>query len=1126
MSRNILDPVAALARARRICAIGTALAMVGTVALVALGLIATLDVLLPFPRIARILLATVGASALCAWIYVRWREAERLHTSQTAAQAMESACPEFGQQFRTALELAHRGIPGEAEPEAKLFAERLIAQAEESMGRSSWGALVPTRRRALWVAGVVTVAIAVAIGAARWPDFRLGLVRIASPATAGTYTQLRWVLAPSVFDERHPPRFELRVERRIAEPSLFIREPGGEWVKASLTALPDGRSWDIVLTGRTSDLELYATAGDARTAPHVAAFEPIAKLTTTRVHLVYPEYTGLSPEEREQGDVSVVEDTRVRWEFKFNVMPKQVEWRIGAEPAQRLTVDPASLTATVEWTANTNRENGIVSVHDNSGELVDSWRYVAEGFADALPTVELLEPVKDQEATSVAELPVRIRAKDDFGISEVGLVLESAGQREWVLEKVITERDQRNVSEIATAMLEKVPLTLRDNVRLYAYALDHKPRGGPRAVSPLTSIDIREFKKRWLFRDGDGGDGGNRQQVSDGLMKLGQIISTQRSVVSDTFLLRNNTRSAGVAVTASATPIGLREAELAANGRELTEQWLDAGGISRDDVALLDTASTQMEEASESLGIQGVADVDKGFATSDRALSTLLQLRKRLLTILTKGGEGGEKPKPEDQIRPLAELAKEAERLALEERDVRAQLAPEAAAGTNLDATRRQHQVVVSDGGELYAAVVDHPQTNDALVRLMGEAESAFRTADERLHGPQSHDAVPSLDIAEQRLLEVAGFLRAMELTQVVDTLKKLADKAEQDGQSTQDSGAGKEGTAQQQTKESAEQQKEPVRQAARNTSLTDQVLEALAEKAGVAGKAADLETSDAEKSLGDTLSELREQTAPGKLAGELGQLADLQQKTAGDGTETKALAESAAGKLKEMAREFRETAGRLEASRAAKLAAAQAQARELQKQLAAAGEKAGEKPGKGSAEGKPGDKPGEKGLAKGEQPGKGSAAGKPGDKPGEKGLAKGDQPGKAGAGEKPEDAKQGGRGGIAGDLEAVKNESGGQAMGRFSKTLRSIGDEQLNEFSIKLFNSPFDRNALLLVEEAAQRIAELVAELPATSPPLAAAGRIPESRRREVEDYFRNLSDDFGSEDWNAPPEPGAKTE
>ena len=48
-------------------------------------------------------------------------------------------------------------------------------------------------------------------------------------------------------------------------------------------------------------------------------------------------------------------------------------------------------------------------------------------------------------------------------------------------------------------MLEKVPLSIRDNVRLHAYALDHKPRGGPRAVSTLRSVDIREFKKRARF---------------------------------------------------------------------------------------------------------------------------------------------------------------------------------------------------------------------------------------------------------------------------------------------------------------------------------------------------------------------------------------------------------------------------------------------------------------------------------------------------------------------------------------------------------------------------------------------------------------------------------------------------
>jgi hypothetical protein len=77
------------------------------------------------------------------------------------------------------------------------------------------------------------------------------------------------------------------------------------------------------------------------------------------------------------------------------------------------------------------------------------------------------------------------------------------------------------------------------------------------------------------------------------------------------------------------------------------------------------------------------------------------------------------------------------------------------------------------------------------------------------------------------------------------------------------------------------------------------------------------------------------------------------------------------------------------------------------------------------------------------------------------------------------------------------------------------------------LFNLPFSRDALPLVEEAAQRIEELVAALPtAAAAPLAAAGRVPESRRREVEDYFRNLSDDFGGEEWGQPAAPGQKSE
>jgi len=76
-------------------------------------------------------------------------------------------------------------------------------------------------------------------------------------------------------------------------------------------------------------------------------------------------------------------------------------------------------------------------------------------------------------------------------------------------------------------------------------------------------------------------------------------------------------------------------------------------------------------------------------------------------------------------MKPLSALAKEAERLAREEHDVRGQLAPEVSEGTNIEATRRQHEVAVADGGELYAEIVDHPQANAEMMRLYRELVGA-----------------------------------------------------------------------------------------------------------------------------------------------------------------------------------------------------------------------------------------------------------------------------------------------------------------------------------------------------------------------------------------------------------------
>jgi hypothetical protein len=52
-------------------------------------------------------------------------------------------------------------------------------------------------------------------------------------------------------------------------------------------------------------------------------------------------------------------------------------------------------------------------------------------------------------------------------------------------------------------------------------------------------------------------------------------------------------------------------------------------------------------------------------------------------------------------------------------------------------------------------------------------------------------------------------------------------------------------------------------------------------------------------------------------------------------------------------------------------------------------------------------------------------------------------------------------------------------------------------------------------VDAADQRLQELIDQLPVDPNLAAARNKMPEQSRREIEDYFRDLSDDFGGEVW-----------
>lgn len=1095
-SSPVIAPLAKLARARRKHARGIAIAGILAAVLVGIGLLSFLDIWAEWRPPVRMALAAILGIGAFVILAKRLRKAEQ-HDAMEAARVVEEARPELGQKLRTALEVSKRG-------EQDYFSDRLLRETERELELSPCASLVP--RKQLWQRRLAALAglAALVITASNWGDFSHALKRVLLPHQDLTYTKVLWRSLPRGYDETHPPRLEFEVTGRAAEPELLLRQRDGSWKPVELTRRSDGRTWDVVFTGKTDDLQVKVVAGDARQDEKTIAFRPIPKLIDTLATVKYPDYTGLKDESVPGGDVRSVEGSTAEWLFTFDHPPAKITWSVaGSEPVE-LSPQGSEPKYAASAEMKVGKVQAELAIFHADGERIDGWRFEIEGVVDKLPVVEIVEPTKDLELIGTAELPIRFRAKDDFGVAEIGLILDIAGERKWVVETVIDEKNQRQVSDIAKMMLDQIPLKITDNVRIHAYALDHKPRGGPRAVSALRSIDIRQFQMRWYFASGEGGEeeeeeGPDTEAITDAIMKLDEIIKGQRSIISDVFGTKESYRGnlTPEAVKKSAEH-GARQQALGEESRATAMEWAAEGQIPADDVALMGTAADQMSDAGAFLDIP---DLVQGFNTGDRALSTLLQLRKELITIIGKGKKPG-KPSDAPPI-PLAELAKEARRIAGEEKDVASQIAPEAAAGNDIDSTRRQQEVALADTGELFAKLVDHPERNEGALRLMDDAEKSVAKADRSLNAEAPGGAEPDLAKAERDLLDFAIFMEAMDLQKLSDTLRNMADNAEkaageqqgEEGEDAPPSPPPGEGSKGQSPGEAAEK-------AARETELAKKILEELEKKAGQTPENAE----GRKPASAAALDALKERIDPGQLAKELEKLAQLQKDGSPQGTGE--LGANATRELGAMARELRDAAASLDANRLAELNKAREQAEALKKELAATD---GQKPGEGQKPGKgEGEKPGE-GKGEGEMASKGEGEGKgEGDKPGQ---GQGDKPGE-GQGQGETASKDGkGEGGSGGGDKPGRP---GAALDRFADSLDRLADEGgVGRLVMPLRAAPFDRRTVPLVDAADQRLKELIDQIPSDPDIASARGKLPEESRREIEDYFRDLSDDFGGEEW-----------
>jgi len=1034
-----------------------------------------------------------------------WRPAGALGDAE-AVRELERGFPDLGQRLRTTREIEAAPASNAAE---RALASALMAETAHRMKAIDPGKLIPWRQLRAPMAAALLAVAAFAVALAAWPEFRTGAQRLIAPSAGFSFTKIAIAEAPTRFTDRESPRIVARLSgRRAGEATLHTREEGGDWMATKMARVDASGAFDAVLTGRAKSFEFYITAGDGRSELRRMRCYIAPKIEKAFAALELPEYTGLGEKRSEGGDVRAVEGSRARVTFQLNHPLTTVAARTA--DGRDLPITSSGTELVLEQKLARGEVIYQLTGRDADGTDLAPVSYKLVGLEDKIPEVKLVEPAKDLEATSVWEVLARLEAKDDFGVAEVGIILVVGNDMKLLAQRQITERDVRTAGEMGSALLEEFPLTINDNLKLYAYARDHKPRDGARSVSNLRAIDIRQFKTRWRFLTG-----GEAPMSGSQLQELMNLVKEQRRVVSDTFVLKENGAPSDGDLGKVCDGIREREEKLAERALALKAEVEVAGTMARDDLALLDTAAQQMGEAAKHL--EGRLS-RPAYRQADRALSSLLELRKLIMKILSQNKAAC--PACEEEQKPaksMTDLAREAERLAGEERAVREAVAGELPPERELEVTRQKQAVAVTDAGELFAALVTSPEATELALQRMEEAEKEMQTAEEKLRNAVPKEASPGLQSAEEKLLALAEQLRALDEKNLIDTLGKLAEQSakakekmeqekkereeaakkqegakgdakgaesggakkgeqkpgEADGKNDGSSGSGeKPGEGKEQQGEGKEQPgkaggdqpgksegqgKAELAAIEKQTAALDDILKSLAQRKG-AGPG------------GERLSELREEAKTGALNPDVRDLRKENQNAKG--------AERAgdlAGRFGKLAEGLSREQRRMQQSRVENLAKALARTRELQKRSAeAAEEKAGREGGE-----KPGTEGG-KGDAKSEKP---FTAG-------------------GGGGAQPQ-SRAGGAGGY--DPNAI-----------YLKDLAQLQDEILGGFiphlADDLKQGGFDEARLKAVEE---RLAKIVDELLRPNATDRRAERIPDEYHRMVEEYFRALSEDFAGEEW-----------
>ncbi|MEX0585480.1 MAG: DUF4175 family protein, partial [Pirellulales bacterium] len=637
--------------------------------MVGLAVLAAADYLLELGWLVRAVgLGAVAVATLVLFI-AQLLAAKRRWSRPNTAREIEERFPELGQSVRTAAQFAGREREAMT---AQGVAPMLVAALEkETSVRTSpldIEEVVPIGRLRS-MAGLAAAALG-AILCLVVLDWEWRIAARRALLADVPYTTLSVSPGDMVIDEGGTASLSAELKGRTVRRLVLFSRPLGDaqapWSEREV--LPDATEstaqaslrFPAHLAGLKQPTEYRFAAGATRSkAYRIDLRYPIA-IQAVHVDLQPPAYTRLPATTVHDGNLQAVDGTRARFRIELDRRPAKADVVFEQPGYGRRNADvervPASIEGTtlvVERELTTDRIWWVEAQSQDGARAAEN-RFRIRVRRDRPPQVSFDNPPETIEVHTLAEILMRARVRDDFGLSRAGIVFQINNEEEHTLMAEAlapsAKADQQAEGSAADSQptadpepslltqavleralpLEHFLLTQKDSVAYYAFVEDNFPGGVRRAETDLQFIDIRPFRQIYRELEGGGslGIGGGR------LLTLEDVIARQRSLLNRTLRLQRRPELAGQADLNVVDRLIDVQGRLATAVRELA-QFLDASEL--DGADLIYQAETAMLAAVDSLA---AGKHDNASLKQRDALRYLVEGRNRLEIALGQANAG------------------------------------------------------------------------------------------------------------------------------------------------------------------------------------------------------------------------------------------------------------------------------------------------------------------------------------------------------------------------------------------------------------------------------------------------------------------------------------------------------